>query len=121
MNNVTITNVHIYNKTVINNVTVNRISYNGRHGGVNARPTHEQEMWGHEHHVEATNMQREHERGAGSNRAFLWQTVADGKARDKWERRDCANWPASGVLRLVGSVVAPVFFTVAFWELRERQ
>ena len=71
VNKVTITNVHIYNKTVINNVTVNRISYNGGRGGVNARPTHEQEMWGHEHHFEATNMQKEHERGAGSNRAFL--------------------------------------------------
>jgi len=71
VNNVTITNVHIYNKTVINNVTVNRISYNGGRGGVNARPTHEQEMLGHEHHFEATNMQREHERGAGSNRGFL--------------------------------------------------
>ena len=71
VNKVTITNVHIYNKTVINNVTVNRISYNGGRGGVNARPTHEQEMSGHEHHFEATNMQKEHERGAGSNRAFL--------------------------------------------------
>jgi hypothetical protein len=71
VNNVTITNVHIYNKTVINNVTVNRISYNGGHGGINARPTHEQEMWGREHHFEPTHMQRGHERGAGNNRAFL--------------------------------------------------
>ena len=71
VNNVTITNVHIYNKTVINNVTVNRISYNGGRGGIYARPTHEQEMWGHEHHFEPTNMQRDHERGAGHNREFL--------------------------------------------------
>jgi WXXGXW repeat (2 copies) len=71
VNNVTITNVHIYNKTVINNVTVNRISYNGGRGGVNARPTHEQENWGREHHFEPTPMQRDHEHGAGNNRAFL--------------------------------------------------
>jgi hypothetical protein len=71
VNNVTITNVHIYNKTVINNVTVNRISYNGGRGGIDARPTREQEMWGREHHFEPTHMQRDHERGAGSNRAFL--------------------------------------------------
>ena len=71
VNNVTITNVHIYNRTVSKNVTVDRISYNGGRGGINARPTREQEMWGREHHFESTNMQRDHERGAGSNRAFL--------------------------------------------------
>jgi hypothetical protein len=71
VNNVTITNVHIYNKTVINNVTVNRVSFNGGRGGIDARPTREQEMWGREHHYEPTHMQRDHERGAGNNRAFL--------------------------------------------------
>jgi hypothetical protein len=71
VNNVNITNVHIYNKTVINNVTVNRISYNGGRAGINARPTREQEMWAHEHHFEATNLQRNHERDAGHNRGFL--------------------------------------------------
>jgi len=71
VNNVTVTNVHIYNKTVINNVTVNRVSYNGGHGGINARPTHEQEMSGREHHFEATNLQRDHERDAGRDRGFL--------------------------------------------------
>ena len=71
VNNVTITKVHVYNRTIINNVTVNRISYNGGHGGINARPTHEQEMWGREHHLEATNLQRDHERDASHNRGFL--------------------------------------------------
>jgi hypothetical protein len=71
VNNVTITNVHIYNKTVINNVTVNRISYNGGHGGIEARPTHEQERWAHERHFQPTGMQREHEHAARGNRAFL--------------------------------------------------
>jgi hypothetical protein len=71
VNNVNITTVHIYNKTVINNVTVNRISYNGGRGGIKAHPTREQEMWGHEHHFEATNLQRNHERDAGHKRGFL--------------------------------------------------
>jgi hypothetical protein len=71
VNNVTITNVHIYNKTVINNVTVNRVSYNGGRGGIDARPSREQEMWGREHHYEPTGMQRNHERDAGHNRGFL--------------------------------------------------
>ncbi len=71
VNNVTITNVHIYNKTVINNVTVNRVSYNGGHGGIEARPSHEQERWGHERHFEPTGMQRQHEHAARGDRAFL--------------------------------------------------
>jgi len=71
VNNVNITNVHIYNKTVINNVTVNRISYNGGHGGIDARPTRDQERWSRENHFEPTHMQRDHEMGAGRNREFL--------------------------------------------------
>ena len=70
VNNVNITNVRVYNKTVINNVTVNRISYNGGRGGINARPTREQEMWGRERHFEATGPQRNHEHDAGRDREF---------------------------------------------------
>jgi len=71
VNNVRITTVHIYNRTVINNVTVNRVSYNGGHGGIGARPTHEQERWTRERHFEPTGVQMRHEHEAGSNRAFL--------------------------------------------------
>jgi len=71
VNNVRITNVHIYNRTVINNVTVNRVSYNGGHGGIGARPTHEQEGWTRERHFEPTGLQMRHEHEAGNNRAFL--------------------------------------------------
>src|SRR5579864_6645046 len=71
VNNVTITNVHIYNRTVINNVTVNRVSYNGGRGGINMRPRPEEERAFRERRFEPTNMQREHERGAGSNRELL--------------------------------------------------
>ena len=43
--NVNVTNIHnVYNTTVINNTTVNRVSYNGGNGGINARPTPEQEL-----------------------------------------------------------------------------
>ena len=71
VNNVTITNVHIYNRTVINNVRVNRVSYNGGVGGINARPSHDEERWGHERHFEPTSMQVNHEHGARDNREFL--------------------------------------------------
>jgi WXXGXW repeat (2 copies) len=71
VNNVTITNVHIYNRTVINNVTVNRVAFNGGPGGINRRPSHEQERFMHERHFEATHMQIEHEHGARANRELL--------------------------------------------------
>ena len=71
VNNVTITNVHIYNKTVINNVTVNRVSYNGGHGGIEARASREQERAARERHFAMTNMQRNHEHSAGRDREFL--------------------------------------------------
>jgi WXXGXW repeat (2 copies) len=71
VNNVHITNVHIYNKTVINNVTVNRVSYNGGHGGIEARATREQERAEREHHFEMTGRQRDHEHSAGRDRGFL--------------------------------------------------
>lgn len=71
VNNVTITNVHIYNRVVVNNVHVTRVAFNGGPGGINARPSVEEERWGHERHYEATRMQMEHENGARNNREFL--------------------------------------------------
>lgn len=71
VNNVNITNVHVYNRTVINNVTVNNISYNGGAGGINARPSHAEEVAERERHFEPTRMQVEHEHGARSNRELL--------------------------------------------------
>ena len=44
-----ITNIYVKNVTV-NNVTINRVSYNG--GGVQARPTADQESYAKERHVE---------------------------------------------------------------------
>ncbi len=42
--NVNVTNVHnVYNQSVSNRVMENRVSYNGGHGGVEARPSHEEE------------------------------------------------------------------------------
>ena len=42
--NVNVTNIHnVYNTTVVNNTTINRVSYNGGNGGINARPTAEEE------------------------------------------------------------------------------
>src|SRR5215470_2495941 len=55
VNNVNVTVIHnVYNTTVINNTTVNRVSYNGGNGGINARPTRDEESAERERHLPAT-------------------------------------------------------------------
>src|SRR5580704_12334418 len=78
VNNIHITNVNVYNKTVVNNVTVNRVSYNGGNGGINARPTANQEAAMRGRHVEATNLQVQHEQAARQDHAML-ATVNHGR------------------------------------------
>jgi len=68
VNNVNITNIHnTYNTTVINNTAVNRVSYNGGNGGINARPTPEQEAAAHEKHVPPVAVQTQHAQAARAN------------------------------------------------------
>ena len=69
--NVNVTVIHnYYNKTVIVN-NVNRVSFNGGQGGIVARPTHDEERWEHERHIEARHEQIEHEHAARADRSFL--------------------------------------------------
>jgi hypothetical protein len=67
-NNTQITNV--YNRTVVNNVTVNRVSFNGGNGGVTARPTAEEQVAAHEHHLPPVADQVKHEQVARANPAL---------------------------------------------------
>jgi hypothetical protein len=76
--NVNVTVVHnVYNRTVVvhNNT---RVSFNGGHGGVNRRPTANEERFSHEQHVQRTSMQNEHEHAAAGNRE-LRASVNHGK------------------------------------------
>jgi hypothetical protein len=66
--NVSVTNVtNVYNRTVIVNNTRN-VSYNGGPGGLEARPTRQEEMAAHERHVAPLGEQARHERTASQNR-----------------------------------------------------
>ena len=66
--NVNVTVIHnYYNRTVVVN-NVNHTSYNGGHGGIMARPTHDEERWEHERHIEARHEQMEHEHAARADR-----------------------------------------------------
>ncbi len=66
--NVSVTNVtNVYNRTVIVK-NENRVSYNGGQGGLNARPSPQEERFAHERHTAALSVQSEHERSAIRNR-----------------------------------------------------
>jgi WXXGXW repeat (2 copies) len=56
---------NVYNRTIINNV--NHVAFNGP-GGIQARATAHELAAEHEHHFEATSMQRDHEHAAAGNR-----------------------------------------------------
>ena len=60
--NVNVTVVHnVYNTTVINeNRNVTRVSFNGGNGGVNARPTSQEQAAAREHHIAPVAAQMQH-------------------------------------------------------------
>ena len=68
--NVNVTVIHnVYNTTVINNTrNVSRVSYNGGNGGVNARPTRQDEEAVHERHLPPPPAQIQHVQAARSDR-----------------------------------------------------
>jgi hypothetical protein len=70
VNNVDVTIVHnVYNTTVINNTTtVNRVSYNGGNGGINERPTPQEETAARERHIPPVPAQTQHVQAARANR-----------------------------------------------------
>ncbi len=68
VNNVNITEIHnVYNTTVINNVTVNRGSYNGGNGGIDRRPTRQEEAAERERHIPPVAVQAQHIQAARGN------------------------------------------------------
>lgn len=68
--NVNVTNVtNVYNKTVIVNNT--HVAFNGGQGGVQARPTAEQERYAHETHTPPVEAQRTQAHAASQNKALF--------------------------------------------------
>ena len=65
VSNVSTTNV--YNKTVVNNTTVNNTSYNGGTGGIQARPTAQEQAATGETHIQPTAAQVQHVNQAQGN------------------------------------------------------
>ena len=78
VNNVNVTEIHnVYNTTVINN-TENRVSYNGGNGGINRRPTPQEEAVTHERHIPPVAVQTQHVQAARTNQQ-LRASVNQGK------------------------------------------
>jgi hypothetical protein len=68
VNNVNITEIHnVYNTTVVNNTTLTRVSYNGGNGGINERPTPQEEAAAREKHISPVPAQIQHVRAARAN------------------------------------------------------
>ena len=59
----------VYNKTVINNYNTTRVSFNGGRGGVQMRPTAQEQNWGREQHTAPLVAQHQNEMRASQNRA----------------------------------------------------
>jgi hypothetical protein len=71
VNNVNVTVIHnTYNTRITNNYySSTRVSYNGGNGGVRARETAQEHRAAREQHVQATNVQFQHEHAARSDRS----------------------------------------------------
>jgi WXXGXW repeat (2 copies) len=59
---------NVYNEHVENNVNITRVSYNGPNGGVNVRPTRQEEAAAHERHIAPVPVQNQHIQAARTNR-----------------------------------------------------
>ena len=98
VNNVNVNSVHNTYNTTVNNTTINRVSYNGGTGGVRAEPTVAEREAMNERHVEATQLQQQHENAAASNRALL--------ASENHGRPAIAATPQPGAFDHPGAVAA---------------
>ncbi len=66
--NVNVTNIHnVYNTTVVNSPRISRVSYNGGNGGIEARPTAQEEAAARQRHLPPIAVQTRHVQAARSN------------------------------------------------------
>jgi hypothetical protein len=65
--NVNVNVIHNVYETRVTNITVNRVSYNGGHGGIEARPTAEEEAAARGRHIDAVSAQTQHFEQARGN------------------------------------------------------
>jgi hypothetical protein len=99
VNNVNIHEIHnVYNTTIVNNTTLTRISYNGGNGGINVRPTPQDEAVAHEKHISPLPVQIQHVEAARRNQAL--------RASANYGKPPVAATPRPGALNDRGVVPA---------------
>ena len=68
VNNINVTEIHnVYNTTIVNNYGNSRVSYNGGRGGIEERPTSEEEAALHDRHIPPVTSQMQHMEAARQN------------------------------------------------------
>jgi hypothetical protein len=67
MNNVNVNSIHNVYNTRVNEATVNHVSYNGGKGGIDARPTSQEQAAAHEKHTGPVAAQTQHAWSARNN------------------------------------------------------
>ena len=73
VNNINSANIHntYIDRTTINNNTTRNVSFNGGNGGVQARPTSQEQQFAHQQHTPPTSVQQSHVRAASQDRNQL--------------------------------------------------
>jgi hypothetical protein len=101
VSNVNISNIHnVYNTTVIHN-SVNRVSYNGGRGGIDRRPTAQEQSFSQERHIAPVAAQTEHARAARSNPEQRASVIHGGAAESA--RPEPSNHPRAEPAKEVGT------------------
>jgi WXXGXW repeat (2 copies) len=77
VNRVNVEVIHNVYNTRVTETTVNRVSYNGGNGGINARPSSQEEAAARERHIAPVSAQTQHERTARTDRQ-QWASVNHG-------------------------------------------
>jgi WXXGXW repeat (2 copies) len=68
VSNVNVTNIHnVYTRTVTRSATVSRVSYNGGTGGIDRRPTAQEQSYSRDRHISPVAAQNEHVQAARAN------------------------------------------------------
>ena len=81
VSHVNVTNIHnTYRQTIVNNGRVSRVSYNGGHGGLTARPTATEQAVARAPHRPATSLQNQHRQAAMASHPAL-ASVNHGKPK----------------------------------------
>jgi hypothetical protein len=68
--NINVTVIHNVYNTEVHNTNVTRVSFNGGHGGIDARPSSEDEAFAHERHIAPVTAQTDHVAAARGNPAL---------------------------------------------------